>query len=221
MWTEISEMSTSGNPSTRQRNLPVFEKDYEWSQQCFPVVRCTVTQCCPPTSLSPPHTVANFSGPEQNQHWEGPFSLAEFKTHDEVLSGFWKQRGLVIYSWSKIWNGLLFSTEGIRCVPCVTGWVGGLTAEGKGITPQARNVLCRLLGLHPNLPCNLKNSSPFRASVSQPMMLLASLKEAWGLKPGFRVVSICCLYSLPVCCVTPHPSLGLGVWFWEEDREPH
>ena len=110
-------MPTSGNQSTRQRNLPILGSDSAWSQQCFSCGMVRAAQSCPPTSPTPTHSTANlFLRPEQNQNRAGPFSLAELKTHDEVLSGFWKQQGLVIYSWSKIGNRLIFSMEGINCV---------------------------------------------------------------------------------------------------------
>lgn len=129
-------MPTSGNQSTRQRNLPILGNDSAWSQQCFSCGMVRVAQSCPPTSPTPTHSTANlFLRPEQNQNRAGPFSLAELKTHDEVLSGFWKQRGLVIYSWSKIGNRLIFWMEGINCVLSVSrrpdsqGW--GLKTAGK------------------------------------------------------------------------------------------
>lgn len=44
--------------------------------------------------------------------------------------------------------------KGINYVPCVTGGVGrgGVMAEGKGLTQQARNVPAWFLGLDTNLP---------------------------------------------------------------------
>lgn len=140
-------MPTSGNQSTRQRNLPILGNDSAWSQQCFSCEMVRVAQSCPPTSPTPTHSTANlFLRPEQNQNWAGPFSLAELKTHDEVLSGFWKQQGLVIYSWSKTGTRLIFWMEDINCVSCLQA--EGLIAEGEGWRQRAKRVLSWLLGLY-------------------------------------------------------------------------
>lgn len=94
-------MPTSGNQSTRQRNLPIVGKDSAWSQQCF---SCGMVQGCSelPThiAISHAHHCKLFWDLNRIKTGQGPFSLAELKTHDEVLSAFWKQQGLVIYSWS-------------------------------------------------------------------------------------------------------------------------
>lgn len=42
-----------------------------------------------------------------------------------------------------------------------------------------------------------------------------------GIKHGLNVTSIRCLVLLPVCSFPLHPSLALGVYFQEENKEPH
>lgn len=56
-WTEIAEMPTSGNQSTRQRNLPVLGKGGARSQQCF--ARGKAQGC----SELPTHTAGSHTRP--------------------------------------------------------------------------------------------------------------------------------------------------------------
>lgn len=210
-------MPTSGNQSTRQRNLPILGSDSAWSQQCFSCGMVRAAQSCPPTLPTPTHSTANlFLRPEQNQNRAGPFSLAELKTHDEVLSGFWKQQGLVIYSWSKIGNRLIFWMEGINCVLSVSrrpdsqGW--GLKTAGKKSV-----VLVVWLGSNwhwdPESAPGPQEQFVFWCLPFPVHKVLVSLRDAWEIKRGFNFTSMCCFFSLPVYSFPLHPSLALEVYF--------
>lgn len=166
-------MSTSGNQGSRQRNLPILGKDR--SQRCS---SCATAQGCAalPTHVAIPHTHRFELSWDLNRikTGQGPFLWHVWKTHDEAFSGFWKQQGLVIYSWSKIWNRRIFGMEGIHCVPLSV--TGGVDGWGQGIRQWARRGLPWLLGSDPNLPWEIVTFRCLRFPVPNVPVFL---KEAW------------------------------------------